>query len=60
MILSTKTIALTLLAGVLALGAVAHGSAQPAPQIGGQIVEGSGQPILLARMVVTAPALPAE
>lgn len=55
MTLPTKTLALTLLAGVLALGAVTHGAATPAPQI----VEGKDKPILLGRMVVTAPALPA-
>ena len=54
MTLSTKTIAFGLLASVLTAGAVAHGAATP------QIVEGKDRPILLGRMVVTAPALPAE
>lgn len=56
MTISTKTIALGLVAGVLAVGAFTHGAAAPAPQI----VEGKDRPILLGRMVVTAPALPAE
>ena len=57
MTISTKTIALAL-AGVLAAGAFTHGAATPAPTP--EIVEGAGKPILLARMVVTADALPAE